>query len=781
MFKSWLTGLSVLILVWSPGAAETLKTVEINTEDIFADRLEKQVAVGDCEFIRDSGRPSVPFRKILFSADEAIESKAIYVRAVSSDTVELDFVPAENDPDLTTSGPDLEAVQPDIVRGNTACYPADPAMIVSQLKDGKRIWTVVYFPIQFLGQGKIIINRRVDIIAEDEFSGMIIEGLPKTEPRGAMPAFSKSPSDPPGRGCPLGHEFLVVTSSELAESFEGFLDLKIRTGFDAAMAVTDSIYERYGGIDEAEAIRNYLADNYLAGGRYVLLGGDGSHVPLRYAYYYNIDTLPDLDQQMICDLYFADYDGEWDTDGDGVWGEPVSDRPDLGAEVALGRLPFADPEQVMAYTEKLRIYLFGPGGDDSGYLNRSAFIVSDQMLDYFEDSGQHDYVAGEFPETFDIDLDQLVESPSGNDPSPTGPFAPEAVAALDHGFGLVNILAHGRPDGFILSSSEYNQYPKYYLLTGEEHIGNGAFDDLAPNRKIGFYYTIACEQASIDLDSVYSMGVPSVVEKLLDIDSAGAVGVIAFSRWGWVGSSYKFMAAFYRHLFGDAGGYPIEAMNLSYVDYPYYLDQIYGQNYYGDPSLRLYLGLPERYHIEAPALYESGQPVICRLSRDGQPVANHQLTVQIGDDDIQWAVSGNDGYVYLNAPETSTETIRMTVFDDGMVGSETVINHSIAADADDDDNPLPLSFELRQNYPNPFNPATTIAFTLTRRQTVSLAIYDILGRLVAMPIDGWIDAGEQKVTWDGCDRDGRRLPSGVYLYRLDAREGTRIRKMMLVK
>ena len=95
-------------------------------------------------------------------------------------------------------------------------------------------------------------------------------------------------------GCPLGNELVIVTSPLLAESFSSLIDLKIRTGFDAVIAITDSIYANYSGLDDAEAIRNYLSDFYNAGGEYVILGGDEHQVPVRYAYYYNTDRLKHL-------------------------------------------------------------------------------------------------------------------------------------------------------------------------------------------------------------------------------------------------------------------------------------------------------------------------------------------------------------------------------------------------------------------------------------------------------------------------------------------------------
>jgi hypothetical protein len=94
---------------------------------------------------------------------------------------------------------------------------------------------------------------------------------------------------------------------------------------------------------------------------------------------------------------------------------------------------------------------------------------------------------------------------------------------------------------------------------------------------------------------------------------------------------------------------------------------------------------------------------------------------------------------------------------------------------------LPLRYRLDQNYPNPFNPATTIGYSLPRRSPVRLEIYNVLGRRVITLIDKDQPAGEHTVIWEGKDAAGRRVASGVYLYRLTAEGFSQSRKMILLK
>jgi len=97
---------------------------------------------------------------------------------------------------------------------------------------------------------------------------------------------------------------------------------------------------------------------------------------------------------------------------------------------------------------------------------------------------------------------------------------------------------------------------------------------------------------------------------------------------------------------------------------------------------------------------------------------------------------------------------------------------------------LPSAFALAQNYPNPFNPQTTIPFSLPESQApvrVTLKVYDLRNRLVRTLIDGFREAGNYSVFWDGADEEGRKAPSGVYLYRLQAGENNVTRKMVLMR
>jgi hypothetical protein len=108
---------------------------------------------------------------------------------------------------------------------------------------------------------------------------------------------------------------------------------------------------------------------------------------------------------------------------------------------------------------------------------------------------------------------------------------------------------------------------------------------------------------------------------------------------------------------------------------------------------------------------------------------------------------------------------------------------SFAAESPADAPVEPLEFRLEQNFPNPFNPTTTIHYSIAgfRGQAsgvsqVRLAVYDLLGREVALLVDGQQAPGEYSVKFSASG-----LASGMYFYRLQAGHYMQVRKMMIVR
>lgn len=94
---------------------------------------------------------------------------------------------------------------------------------------------------------------------------------------------------------------------------------------------------------------------------------------------------------------------------------------------------------------------------------------------------------------------------------------------------------------------------------------------------------------------------------------------------------------------------------------------------------------------------------------------------------------------------------------------------------------IPLEYSLGQNYPNPFNPTTTLKYAISVTGLVTLKIYNSIGQEIRTLIDNYESAGYKEVVWDGKNSNGVQMPSGLYIYRIDAGDFVATKKMILLK
>ena len=94
----------------------------------------------------------------------------------------------------------------------------------------------------------------------------------------------------------------------------------------------------------------------------------------------------------------------------------------------------------------------------------------------------------------------------------------------------------------------------------------------------------------------------------------------------------------------------------------------------------------------------------------------------------------------------------------------------------------PASFVLEQNYPNPFNPSTRIHYTLIQSTDIQLAVYDITGKeITTLLVNQKQEAGSHSIDWNGRDREGNVVSSGVYLYQLKVGNLYKSKKMVFIQ
>ncbi len=122
----------------------------------------------------------------------------------------------------------------------------------------------------------------------------------------------------------------------------------------------------------------------------------------------------------------------------------------------------------------------------------------------------------------------------------------------------------------------------------------------------------------------------------------------------------------------------------------------------------------------------------------------------------------------------------------GDIHMYAVPTYAITCGNDDDivlkkDSAVPETYGLIQNRPNPFNASTVIEYAMAQPGNVTLDVYNVMGQRVVRLVDEYIEAGAHTVRWNGRDRHGVAVASGIYFYRLQANDFVESKKMILLK
>ncbi|MHC1681301.1 MAG: PKD domain-containing protein [Methanomassiliicoccales archaeon] len=280
------------------------------------------------------------------------------------------------------------------------------------------------------------------------------------------------------------------------------------------------------GNDTQTIVRNFIiAAHQEWGVQYVLLGGDDEVIPVRML----VSPMDDTDyDELPGDIYYSGLDGNWDSDGDGAYGELIGvlsgDEADLLGEVFVGRATVSTVDQAWNFVNKTIGY-------EIGYSNQYAddiLLVGEKLDD--EPTYGDDYKE---------EVWNMVLADEGLDRSTlyarSGTFSGSAVlSAMDSGVHVINHMGHGN-FGYLAELVNYN-------VRGLD------------NELPFILYTQACMVAGFD-EKTYSPG-DCIAEEFVQ-GEGGTVAFIGNSRYGWyspgstAGSSQKFDISFFSQVYDD--------------------------------------------------------------------------------------------------------------------------------------------------------------------------------------------------------------------------------------
>jgi flagellar hook assembly protein FlgD len=90
-------------------------------------------------------------------------------------------------------------------------------------------------------------------------------------------------------------------------------------------------------------------------------------------------------------------------------------------------------------------------------------------------------------------------------------------------------------------------------------------------------------------------------------------------------------------------------------------------------------------------------------------------------------------------------------------------------------------FEFALASVNPFRERAELQLSISRRERVTVIVYNVLGEKVRVLLDGMVDAGVRRIEWDGKSDEGSKAPSGIYFARLKAGSREETRKLALLR
>jgi hypothetical protein len=350
---------------------------------------------------------------------------------------------------------------------------------------------------------------------------------------------------------------VVITTSALSSYFDDFIEWKKQKGIDIELVTVESIYSNYTGDlisginDNAGKIRQFLSDAYDNGLEYALLGGTISVVPARYGWGNN--TSIQAAYEIPTDLYFSDFDGDWNIDADSRYGEPNHDDVDYGAEIFVGRLLCTTGSQIQNWTNKLILYEQNPGNGSTSYFRKAFYTQSDQL----QQENQATDIANRFGTTFTSNVifqEEYNGVPNYNSAeSPQFPKGSDVVNEMNSGYGFISWFNHGNPANVGVASKGINScggndYKKVTITDNYNgwcqypENGNG-LDNLSNSTKPFVLYTLACETTPFD---TWESIAPSdnLGAQITNLPSKGGPIFMVNTRYGWVSSSFDLQRSF---------------------------------------------------------------------------------------------------------------------------------------------------------------------------------------------------------------------------------------------
>ncbi|MCX6842510.1 MAG: C25 family cysteine peptidase [candidate division WOR-3 bacterium] len=520
---------------------------------------------------------------------------------------------------------------------STTPYPASPAKWTgTSFRHDSTFVQVLVYPVRYVGA-----EQRLEVCREVKVK---VEGRTKSEAR-SQKLEARSPDAVSGERLADGaFEYVIVTGEGYDSVFQRLADWKTQKGVPAVVRTVEWMYANYPGRDQAEQVRNYLKTLPDSGVKYALLAGDVNVVPFRKAFAMNCEWgAMQREDSLPCDLYFADLDGSWDANGNGVFGE-VDDSVDLYADLSVGRAPVDGIEEAQTFVRKVIDY---EHGTVAGYQNKGLFFAEILWQNPYTDQGVHKNKMEQQSFASGYSLTKLYQS-LGNETRPA------VMQAMRENQNFMNHDGHGWIDVMECGGSANRMYT--------------ADADTITNAGLGVLYSIGCWTTAFDF--------VSIGEAFVTNPNGGTVATIGNSSYGWgspgnpgFGYSDKYDNHFW-HAITSEGDYHVGDALVAAKEYyaPFSHDKNvyrwhqYEVNLMGDPEMPVRTAQPESLVVTAPLSVGLGQGrYLVTVAHAGAPVAGALVCLANPGEVYSRGLTDAAGRVWLDADPQTVGWLNLTV------------------------------------------------------------------------------------------------------------------------
>lgn len=666
IMKRYLFIVMLIIPFISIYGTQITKTFVFNKSDL-SFRQEQGydiVLLKGCLTTTKFGEPQLPVKVIhfLIPADNKVSN--ITISSTQTEFAgEYNIIPAQIP---RTIGADWHWTEPNQeIYNSSNLYPERVAELSGEgYLAGNKVASVVILPLQYIPhQRKLIFRNQITVtlnLIQDNNTGIVpirrtreseeliermIKGLVNNSEdfeqcamRSAVVDFSTIQKfEPTQVPSPTGSlvSYVIITSDDLANNFQALADWKTKKGVPAVVRTVSWINANYDGSDVQERIRNFIKDAYTNWGTtWVLLGGDVNVVPARYVEC-SVSWCPNYPDGLITsDLYYAHLDGNWNANGNSIFGEDEGeyggDLVDYYPEVFIGRAPAENITEANTFVTKIFNYEKNPPVDYTTSLlciGENLFYPGDSRQ--FCDTIADHHIPAYFQKTKLYECENTLTHES-------------AIKELNRGYGLIYSQNHGGIDLIKIGSNE----PR---LTSQD------LDGLQNGLRQSIWFAVSCNTNCFRYDCFS--------EHFLNNPNGGGVAYIASVWWDYPWANFDFDKAFFDSLFG--GCYNIgAALAKSKLPFIGGYDNVWrlcilGRLLLGDPEMPVWSDEPRTYGVIHPNHIGLGQSEFSVYVWDeglGEPVSEALVCLKKGNEQYGYGFTDEEGRItFLVRPESEGE------------------------------------------------------------------------------------------------------------------------------